>query len=171
MKIKDRRLVNHTIAQRVQALAIAEAGIALKQAAALAGLYNAQSVKRLQQKAKFRGYDPDISTILKSEYVCDAPRLGQPVIFTAEKEAAMLASGKDRIFIIWLCLISKTVQKDRNRREKPAAVLGYKAGVLPKPILRALRRNGFRSVKTTKKPGLSAAMMVARYAFTLLVKD
>ena len=62
------------------------------------------------------------------------------------------------------------MQKDRNRREKPAAVLGYEAGCSPFPILRSLRRNGFRSVKTTKKPGLSAAMMAARYAFALLVE-
>ncbi|KAL2042021.1 hypothetical protein N7G274_005209 [Stereocaulon virgatum] len=99
VKIKDGRSVNHTIAQRVQALAILGAGIALKQAAALAGLHNAQSVKRLQQKARARGYDPNISTILKSEYVCDAPRSGRPLIFTAEKEAAMLALGKDGISI------------------------------------------------------------------------
>ena len=97
VKVKDGRSVNHTIAQRVQALAIAEAGIALKQAAALSGLHNAQSVKRLQQKARARGYDPTVSTILKSEYVCDAPRSGRPLVFTAEKEAIMLASGKDGI--------------------------------------------------------------------------
>ncbi|KAL2044307.1 hypothetical protein N7G274_003012 [Stereocaulon virgatum] len=100
VKIKDGRSVNHTIAQRVQALAIAEASIALKQAAALVGLHNAQSVKRLQQKARARGHDPNISTILKSEYVCDAPCSGRPLIFTAEKEAAMLALGKDGISIL-----------------------------------------------------------------------
>ena len=81
----------------------------------------------------------------------------------------MLASGKDGISNFWPCLISKTVRNDRSGREKPAAVLGYEAGVSPRPILHALRRNGFCSVKATQKSGLSAAMMEAGYVFALLV--
>ena len=96
-KVKDGRSVNHTLAQRLQALALAEAGIAMKQAAAMSGLHNAQSVKRLQTKARARGYNPTVSTILKSEYVCDGSRSGRPKTFTPEKEAEMLAAGEDDI--------------------------------------------------------------------------
>ena len=59
------------------------------------------------------------------------------------------------------------MRKDRNGREKPSAVLGYEAGFSPSTILRHLRKNGMRSVKTTKKPGLTPAMMQARFAFAL----
>jgi hypothetical protein len=69
----------------------------MRQAAALSGLHNAQSVKRLQKKARDRGYDPTVSTIMKSEYVSDAARSGRLIEFDAEKQAEMLAAGKDII--------------------------------------------------------------------------
>lgn len=97
IKAKDPRSVNHTIAQRLQALALAEAGIAIRQAAALSGLSNTKSVRRLQKKARDRGYDPTVSTIIKPEYVSDAARLGRPVEFDTKKQAEMLAAGIDII--------------------------------------------------------------------------
>ena len=90
---KDGRSVNHSIAQRLQALALAEYGIEEKIAAAQAGLYNATSVKRLRKKARERGFDPAASSILKEEYMADAGRSGRPRISTPTKEAQILAAG------------------------------------------------------------------------------
>ena len=61
----------------------------------MAGLHNTQSVKRLQRKARDRGFDPTVLSILKSDYICDIPRSGQPPMFTAKKEAEILANSID----------------------------------------------------------------------------
>ena len=62
---KDGHSVNHSIAQRLQVLALAEYGIEEKIAAAQAGLYNTILVKRLRKKAREHGFDPTASSILK----------------------------------------------------------------------------------------------------------
>lgn len=73
--------------QRLQALALAEYGINLKTAAEQAGMTGgAQAVRRLQQKARSRGYDPTVSKILKLMYVVDAPRSGRPKVATEAME-------------------------------------------------------------------------------------
>ena len=119
IKAKDPRSVNHTIAQRLQALALAEAGIVIRQAAALSGLSNAKLVRRLQKKVRDRGYDPTVSTIMKSEYVSDAARSGRPVEFDAEKQAEMLAAGIDIIPLFDYFYLVKQYEKigmgGRNR--------------------------------------------------------
>ena len=84
---KDGRSVNHSIAQRLQALALAEYGIEEKIAAAQAGLYNITLVKRLRKKARERRFDPIASSILKEEYIVDTGRSGRPRILTPAKEA------------------------------------------------------------------------------------
>ena len=62
VKVNEGRSVNHTIAQRLQTLARAEAGTESRRAAALSGLRDTQSVKRVQ-KARDRGYGVTILTI------------------------------------------------------------------------------------------------------------
>jgi len=63
------------------------------------------------------------------------------------------------------------VRKDKNGREKPAAVLGYETGLSSFTILKILKQNGLRSVKPTQKSGLTEAMMEARYQFCLRYQD
>ena len=79
----------------------------------------------------------------------------------------MLAAGKDIIPTFQLFLLSKTVRKDRNGREKPSAVLGYEFGCSSDTILCCMKKNRMHSVKTTKRPGLTPAMMQARFKFAL----
>lgn len=70
--------VNHTTAQRLQALALVEYGIPAKTVAKICEMSH-QTVYAMKKKARQRGYDPDVSRVLKEEYVIDAPRSGQPL--------------------------------------------------------------------------------------------
>ncbi len=83
---------NTTPAQRIQAMALAEAGIEKKIAAASAGM-TVSSVYRVIQKAKDRGYNKDVSSIIKMEYVVDESRSGRPQKANAEKKAEVLDAG------------------------------------------------------------------------------
>lgn len=167
------RGVKHSVAQRLQALALAEYGVDKKVAAAIAGLSTANgglSVKRLMEKARRNGFNPSVSSVLKEEYVADTLRSGRPKIATLEKEAEILVSSK--LFpASSACLLINLVRQDRNSREKPSSVLGFENGVSSSTILRVLRRNKMRCVKTTKKPGLTAAIMEARFQWALQYKD
>jgi transposase len=87
------RGVNYTVAQRIQALALVEYGVAVKIAATAAGV-EPRCVYRLMKKARQRGFDPAISIILKEVYVEDAPRSGRPKTVTPEKEEEVLIVGK-----------------------------------------------------------------------------
>lgn len=102
---------------------------------------------RLQKQARDRGYNPDNSKKLTLSYVSDAPRSGRPPIITPELESAILAA----------------VRKDRYGREKPSFMLAAEQEISSTTVLRVLKRNNFRLVKTTKKPPLSAAQMQACY--------
>ena len=76
---KNPQSVNYDVGQRIQALALAEYGVDPKVAAEAAGIKGgALAVRRLQQKARKRGYDPAVSKVFKVEYVIDAPRSGRP---------------------------------------------------------------------------------------------
>jgi hypothetical protein len=70
---------NTTPAQRIQAMALAEAGIEKKIAAASAGM-TVSSVYRVIKKAKDRGYNKNESSVMKMEYVVDKPRSGRPEV-------------------------------------------------------------------------------------------
>jgi hypothetical protein len=65
------------LGQRIQALALLEAKVPVKQISTLSGLSRSQ-IFNIRQKAVARGYDPNTSPHLKIEYVTDAPRSGRP---------------------------------------------------------------------------------------------
>ena len=98
--------VNHDDGTRIQALALAEAGIATKIVIALTEI-SRQTINRLQKQARERGYDPSASKKLLLSYVSDKPRSGHPKVVTPEVESAILA----------------VVQKDRYGREKTSYML------------------------------------------------
>ena len=64
--------------QRLQALALYEAGIPAAAAAERAGIKSAKTVSNILKKAQSRGYDRNVSTILKLEYVSDGAKSGRP---------------------------------------------------------------------------------------------
>ncbi len=73
-------------------MALAEAGIEKKIAAASAGM-TVSSVYRVIKKAKAREYNKDESSIMKMEYVVDESRSGRPRKANAEKEVEVLDAG------------------------------------------------------------------------------
>ena len=75
--------VNHDDGVRLQALALAEAGIDTKIITAITEI-SRQSISRLQKQARTRGYDPSTSKKLYISYVIDQPRSGRPTVVTSE---------------------------------------------------------------------------------------
>ena len=159
--------VNHDLGKRLQALALAELSDVLKKTgskvefkitqktiAAIAGV-SQKTVSRLRQQARNCGYNPEISTELKLEYVQDAPRSGGPSKLTSKIEAAIVRTIED---------------KDRNQRAKPAALLGYENKVSASTMLQILKRNRFNPCKTTKKSGLTEKMKKTRLMFCKMYK-
>lgn len=94
-----------TIAQRIQAVALIEAGIAAKIVAATVEVSD-QTVYKWRRIAIERGYDPNVSKVLKEEYVTDAPRSGRPRKVNPEVEEAILDN----------------IPMSQNGREQPSAV-------------------------------------------------
>ena len=84
---------SHDAGTRVQALALAEYGAPTKVVADLTGL-STRSINRLRKTARERGYDPEKSKIILTEYVADAPRSGRPKTGTPDKEEAVLNTVK-----------------------------------------------------------------------------
>lgn len=72
-----RKAQNHSVALRIQALALFEEGIAVERVKDITGM-SRSAIFRLRQTARARGYDPNVSRELKEEYVQDAPRSGRP---------------------------------------------------------------------------------------------
>ena len=79
--------VNHDDGTRLQALALAEAGIAVKIVTAITGI-SRSTISRLQKQARVRGYDPNQSKKLLLSYVTDNPRSGRPTVITHDTEGA-----------------------------------------------------------------------------------
>lgn len=73
----NKQSINYDPGTRLQALALAEAGIPLPIIQAVTQL-SRQSIYRLKRQARERGFDPAVSLQLKLEYVVDRPRSGRP---------------------------------------------------------------------------------------------
>lgn len=72
-----RKAQNHSVALRIQALALFEEGVPVERVKEITGM-SRSAIFRLRQTARSRGYDPNVSRELKEEYVQDAPRSGRP---------------------------------------------------------------------------------------------
>ena len=125
--------INHDDGTRLQALALAEAGIAVKIITAMTDI-SRWTISRLQKQARDRGYDPNTSKKLLLSYVTDAPRSGRPKAVTPEVESAIPAA----------------VRKDRYGREKTSFMLTAEQGISAATHLNVLKKNNFRSWKTFK---------------------
>ena len=62
---------------RAQAVALAEYGIDISTVTEITGVSKG-TIRRLRQRIREQGYDPDISKQLKLEYFKDRPRSGRP---------------------------------------------------------------------------------------------
>jgi hypothetical protein len=142
------------LGQRLQALALAEENIAAKIVQTITEV-SVRFISALKKKAREREYDSSVSRVLKLEYIEDASRSKRSFKVTSIVEAAIL----------------NNVQTDRHEREKTSTFLKYEHEVSSNTILRVLKRNGFRSCKSTMKLELDAAMMKARLQFCLRYKN
>lgn len=71
------KMGEHSTAVRIQALALAEAHISLDRIQEVTGM-DAKVVAGLRKLARERGYDPNVSMVLKEEYVWDPPNTNKP---------------------------------------------------------------------------------------------
>ena len=142
--------VNHDLGTRIQALALAEAGIAVKIVKAISQLSH-QTIYRLKKQARERGYDPEISKQLLLKYVLNKLR--------SDRSSLVILEVKQ--------IILKTVRKDRDNREKFSARIKYEHELSFIIILKVLKRNDMRPCKITKKLCLTEVMREARLQFCL----
>lgn len=75
----------------MQALALVEYGIPPGHASHTTKI-SVKTIQRLRRQARARGYDPAVSSVLKLEYVEDAPRSGRPPKLNPELEDTIVAS-------------------------------------------------------------------------------
>ncbi len=125
----------HTTAERIQALALIEEGVAVDRVTTVSGMSKA-SIYRLQKTARARGYDPTVSRKLKDEYVQDAPRSGRPKKLSPEQEQHLL----------------EVLQNNRNpgtgnTPEKTMQQLASEAGISSVSVYRIMRKHGLQKPK------------------------
>jgi hypothetical protein len=142
------------VEQRLQALTLIEENIAIKIVQSIIEI-SIRSINDLKKKARSRDYDSQIFRVLKLEYVTDASRSNQSLKITSIIEA----------------IIMKNVQADKHEREKTSICLKYEHEVSSNIIFHVLKRNEFRSCKSTMKFELNAVMMKARLQFCLRYKN
>ena len=145
--------INHDVGIRLQALALAEAGIPVKTITAMTEI-SRWTISRLQKQARDRGYDPNTSKKLLLSYVTDAPRSGRPKVATPEIENVILTA----------------VRKNRYGREKTLSMLTAEQGISATTVLK-VKKNNFQSCKAFKKLALTETMIKARYQFALRYRD
>ncbi len=75
----------HSLASRIQALALAEYGVPVHKVSEITTI-SVRHIYRLRKTARGRGFDPAVSSVLKEEYVKDAPRSGRPKKVKAGKD-------------------------------------------------------------------------------------
>ena len=148
--VMSRRTDKHPSDLRLQALSLVEAGISTKEAARITGI-SISTINRLKQKARENGFDPAESTKLSIKHVQDRPRSGRPAKITSEKKASII----------------QYVEKNRNTHESSAVEIANVYDVSASTILKLLKRNKFKSCKTTKKPPLNDRMKAQRLKWCL----
>ena len=129
---------HHDLGERIQALTLLTAGWHVDKIVEYTTLSRPQ-IYKIAQKARERGFQPDVNHIILAEYCEDAPRYGRPTVATPEQQT----------------IIEQTVTKDRYAREKTVVQLGHDVGLSATSVWRILRRLGYRKCKPSTKPGLT----------------
>ena len=94
-EMPNNQSVNHDLGTRIQALALAEQGIAVKIVEAITQMSH-QSIYRLKKPARERDYNSEISQQLKLEYVTDKLRSDCPLTVTFVIEQTILKTVASR---------------------------------------------------------------------------
>ena len=139
---------------RVQAVALMTQGFDVQRVEAITGM-SRWAIKRWVDRAKQRGFNPEIDQWILTEYVEDEPRSGRPKEITQSTEDSIIAS----------------VRKNHVGREKSSEFLAFGSGTSTYSVSNILKKSGFHSVKPTKKPGLTDEVRRKRLDFCLAHKD
>jgi transposase len=139
---------------RIQALAMLEVGYTPAQIEEIIGV-KPSATYRFRRIAIERGYNPKESKKILLEYLVDAPRSGRPTKVTQAIEESIVSA----------------ITKNSTTRSLTSQDVGLKVRLSASTIQRVLKRQGFRKVKPTVKPGLTIPMIEARYQFALRYKD
>jgi hypothetical protein len=131
------------VEQRLQALTLVKENFAINIVQSIIEVSIKSMSDLKKKKAHSRDYDSQISRVLKLEYVTNASRSDRSLKITSIIEAIIL----------------KNVQADKHEREKTSTFLKYEHEMSSNTILRVLKRNEFRSCKSTMKLELNANMM------------
>ena len=79
------KMGGHDVAVRIQALPLWEFGMPVAEVSKITGI-SIRTIYNLKTRAVSRGYDPEISQLLKLEYLEDGTRTGHPKTMSAERE-------------------------------------------------------------------------------------
>src|SRR5450432_4245561 len=102
----------YDIAQRAQAVTLLVIGSPYDYITTQTGISKRQ-VQYYLATAKSRGYNPEVSIILKDEYLQDGTRSGRPRKVDLEEEQALIQS----------------IKRDRYTREKTSTEFGYEHNI------------------------------------------
>lgn len=147
---------NYSLALRVQVLMYLAMGWKIAAIIGAVGMSKA-AIYALKSKATKRGWSP--GELVQMEHVVDSPRSGRP---------RAISERTGRILLDLIRTSSGTRQFSAKRiahelRSK------HQIKVSASTVKTYLAKNGFKKVKTTKKPGLTRKQMDARYRFCLAV--
>lgn len=140
----------YSLVQRTQCLTLLSLGYSFKFVEDTIKIPEKTS-RRILKKAEQRGYHPAEDPRILEHHVEDGARSGRPKEISDAVEKHLL----------------DLVIEDRNGREKSSEVLAYESGISTSSTLRILHKNGFGSVKPTRKPGLNREQRKARLEFCL----
>jgi transposase len=147
--------IRYDICARTQALTLLGIGWPTRAVEEAIGIPQ-RTLRNILEKAKKRGYNPDNrDKRVLLHYVEDADIPGRPREIKDEQRDALI----------------KSVQSDRNNREKSSEVIAYEHGISSSSTLNILHENGFNSVKKTTKPGLNIDQRAARLQWCIAHKD
>lgn len=154
--------VYYDVATRAQVVALRSYGVNASEVASITGIQE-RTQRKIVQRAEQRGFVK--GGVILNIYLDDDPKSGAPRKRTE--------SFKEELAI--------EVRRDRYSREKSTEQLaidlsqarggGEGRSVSHQTIWRELKEQGFRSVKPTKKPGLTPRMRLERYNFAERYKD
>ena len=131
------KLKNYSVADRVQALTLAEEGKRYAEISSITGMSSSQ-ITRLRRKARERGFDPSVSKQITVDHVQDAPRSGRPEVIDEEKEKKML----------------EIVRATHESREMTAAEIARELGVGTTAVYKRLKKKKMGKWKPTYRPGI-----------------
>ena len=146
------------IGTRVQALTLLEIGMPVSEIIKITKV-SKPSIHRLRKTALERRYAPEVCKVILAAYVEDAPKSGRPVKAIEAVEELVIST------------VSKNSTTCKLSCQRIADSIAPTALISARTVHRILKRRGYRALKPTYKPGLTAENKLARLKWCLDHKD